>query len=176
MIARHKARLVAQVFSQELGFDFTETVSQVVKPNTIRLILSIVVSAGWNITHLDVNNAFLHGDLEEEIYMRQPIGFEQGGPGLVCKLNKAIYGLKQASRSWFLTVRTVLLSLGFSPSRADISLFYRVSKTEVTYLLIYVDDMLITGSSSSAIKYVIQQLHTYFSLKDLGGSEDVPWH
>ena len=167
-IARHKARLVAQGFSQEAGFDFLETFSLVVKPTTIRLMLSIVVTQGWSIRHLDVNNAFLHGDLEEEIYMKQPPGFEQGPPGMVCKLNKALYGLKQASRSWFLTMQAALFSLGFQQSKADHSFFFLSTKTETLYLLLYVDDMLFFGNSPSRIQHIIDQLQQKFSLKDLG--------
>lgn len=100
--------------------------------------------------------------------MKQPLGFEQGGPHLVCKLNKAIYGLKQASRSWFLTVQSALLKLGFSQSKADTSLFIRNRKSDITYLLIYVDDMLVTGSSPTAINDVISKLSAQFSLKNLG--------
>lgn len=123
VIARHKARLVAQGFSQQPGFDFNETFSPVVKPTTIRLTLSLAMSLGWYVTHLDVNNAFLNGDLEQDIYMKQPVGFEQGGQHLVCKLKKAIYGLKQASRTWFYTVHYVLISLVFSQSKADAPCF-----------------------------------------------------
>ncbi|KAG6431297.1 hypothetical protein SASPL_109376 [Salvia splendens] len=129
-IARYKERLVAQGFSQVPGFDFNETFSPVVKPATIRLTLSIYVSCCWVVTHLDIN-VFLNGNLEEDIYMRQPIDFEQGGPHLVCKLNKVIYGLKQASRAWFATVYSVLLSLDFSQSRSDASLFFRIKGTEL---------------------------------------------
>lgn len=98
--------MVAQGFSQEAGFELSETFSPVVKPNTIRLMLTIAVSFNWSIKLVDVNNAFLNGDLEEEISMRQPPGFEQGAPGMVCKLNKALYGLKQALRVRFITIQS----------------------------------------------------------------------
>lgn len=164
---------------QEPGFDFHETFSPVVKPNTIRVILTLVVSSGWSVVHLDVNNAFLHSDLREDIYMRQPPGFEKGPPGMVCKLNKFIYGLKQASRSWFLAVQKILLGFGFSQSRADTYLFYRIRGKEVLYLLIYVDDMLITVmmplqlrklSLTSALIFlsrILVKFHIFWALRSL---------
>jgi hypothetical protein len=122
-VNRYKARLVAKGFHQLQCFDFTETFSPVVKPITIRLILTLVISYKWPIKQLYVNNAFLNGILEEEVYMQQPQGFESGDSGLVCKLHKALYGLKQAPRQWFDRLKVTLLHFGFQASKCDPSLF-----------------------------------------------------
>lgn len=122
-VARYKARLVA---SQMAGSDFSETFSPVVKPTTIRIVLTIALTKHWSIHQLDVNNAFLNGSLTEVIYMQQPSGFEQqkGDVSLVCRLHKTIYGLKQAPRAWFDKLASVLQHMGFSASKADPSLFF----------------------------------------------------
>uniref|UniRef100_A0A803Q2E8 Reverse transcriptase Ty1/copia-type domain-containing protein n=1 Tax=Cannabis sativa TaxID=3483 RepID=A0A803Q2E8_CANSA len=166
---KFKARLVAKDFHQQAEFDFEETFSPVVKPITIRVVLTIAITKGWSIRQLDVNNAFLNGDLQEEIYMQQPPGFvSQEHPDYVCKLNKAIYGLKQAPRAWFEKLSTALISMGFHSSQADNSLFIQANNMTCIYILIYVDDILIMGNNDEAVNKAITGLSTKFALKDLG--------
>jgi histone deacetylase 1/2 len=168
-IDRHKARVVAKGFKQRYGIDYEDTFSPVVKAATIRIVLSIAVSRGWCLRQLDVQNAFLHGDLEEEVYMRQPPGFEDPlHPDYVCKLDKAIYGLKQAPRAWNAKLSTKLLQLGFVMSKGDTSLFMYMKQHITLFVLIYVDDIIVTGSSSEAITALLSDLKNDFALKDLG--------
>jgi hypothetical protein len=144
-VDRYKARLVAKGFHQQEGVDFWETYSPVIKPITIRTVLSIAVSSGWAIKQVDVSNAFLHGLLNETVYMSQPVGFVYPQlPNAVCLLKKALYGLKQAPRAWFSRLSTRLLELGFIASKADTSLFVFISASVHLFALVYVDDIIFT--------------------------------
>ena len=144
---RYKARLVAKGFKQRYGIDYEDTFSPVVKITTVRLVLSVAVTKGWKLRQLDVQNAFLHGVLEEEVYMKQPPGYESlEFPNYVCKLDKAIYGLKQAPRAWYSRLSAKLLKLGFVASKLDTSLFIYKHSGVTLYMLVYVDDIIVTGS------------------------------
>ncbi|PRQ49208.1 putative RNA-directed DNA polymerase [Rosa chinensis] len=168
-IARHKARLVARGFSQEEGTDYDETFSPVVRHTTVRLFLALAAQYQWRLYQMDVKNAFLHGVLKEEIYMAQPPGFENPScPTHVCKLIKSLYGLKQAPRAWNERFTSFLPSIGFKGSYSDPSLFIKSSAQGMVYLLLYVDDIILTGSNESEIHSVKMALQLEFEMKDLG--------
>lgn len=161
--------MVAKGFSQEPCIDYSKTFSPVVKSTTIRDVLSIAVASGWSIRQLDVHNAFFHGFISEELYMRQPPSFQdERFPHHVCKLQRSLYGLKQAPRAWFQRLSSFLLGLGFSGSKTDSSLFMKRSGGLILYILVYVDDILITGNKSSAISKLLCSLGNEFAIKDLG--------
>ncbi|KAK8706189.1 hypothetical protein V6N13_049764 [Hibiscus sabdariffa] len=128
------------------------------------------VTNGWKLRQVDINNAFLNGELEEEVFMQQPPGFEltgNDGSPMVCLLQKALYGLRQAPRNWYTKLQNYLVELGFKESAADTSLFVRNADSNYTYVLGYVDDIIITGSSNESVENVISKLNSKFSLKDL---------
>lgn len=133
------------------------------------MVLSIAVSRGWSLRQLDVNNAFLQGHLSDDVYMSQPPGFiDKDMPSYVCKLTKAIYGLKQAPRAWYHELRNSLLQFGFQNSYVDTSLFIFNTAGHTMYLLVYVDDLIITGEDAETINQFVETLGLRFSIKDLG--------
>lgn len=168
-VERCKSRLVAKGFHQVDGVDFNETFSPMVKVSTIRVLLTLVVSNGWHMQQLDVFNAFLHGDLNETIYMHQTPGYvDPTKPKHVCKLNKSIYGLKPSPKAWFEKFSGFLINVGFIMSDSDHSLFLYLSGVEVLLLLLYVDDIILIGSSTELLSRFVSTLNTSFAMKDLG--------
>ncbi|GJV98077.1 putative RNA-directed DNA polymerase [Tanacetum coccineum] len=168
-ITRYKARFVAKGFRQQPGIDFHETFSPVVKSTTIRAVLSLAVTNDWPLRQLDIQNAFLHGNLKEQVYMKQPPGFiDPQRPNHVCLLHKSLYGLKQAPRAWFERLSKALFDLGFKGSKTDPSLFIYSRGDTLLYILVYVDDIIVTGNNKGTIDNIICQLGSAFALKDLG--------
>lgn len=145
-----------------------DTFSLVTKMTTIRLLSAIVVSQNWHLIQLDVNNAFLHGKLDEEVYMTPPFGLAPSNPDHVCKLQKSIYRLKQTSRQRFSKLSSLLLSLHYKQSPFDHSLFTKLRGNTFIALLIYVDDLIIYGNDIGAINHLKHILDTAFKIKDLG--------
>ncbi|GJS19722.1 ribonuclease H-like domain-containing protein [Tanacetum coccineum] len=168
-LSHYKARLVANGSSQQLGVDFDKTFSPIVKPATIRTVLSLVVSRKWPIHQLDVKNAFLNGDLSKTVYMHQPPGFVDARfPNHVFHLQRSLYGLKQAPRAWFQRFAGYATRAGFYHSRCDSSLFIYRQGSQVAYLLLYVDDIILTASSTTLHQQLIDSLHREFDMTDLG--------
>jgi hypothetical protein len=168
-IERYKARLVVKGYSQKEGEDYFDTYSPVARLTTIRVLLSLAASHGLIVHQMDVKTAFLHGELDEEIYMQQPNGFViEGQRELVCKLLKSLYGLKQAPKQWHEKFKRTLISARFIVNEADKCVYYRFGGGEGVILRLYVDDILIFGTSLDVIKEVKDFLSNNFEMKDLG--------
>ncbi|CAA0830164.1 cysteine-rich RLK (RECEPTOR-like protein kinase) 8 [Striga hermonthica] len=164
---RYKARLVVKGFQQRYGIDFTDVLTPVVKSTTIRLVLSMVAVENLDLQQLDVKTAFLHGDLEEEIYMVQPEGY-RGNDQQACRLKKSLYGLKQAPRQWYRKFDNFVLEIGYSRCNADHCCYVKRFGNSFIILLLYVDDMLIAGSDVKEIERLKDHLSMRFDMKDLG--------
>ncbi|CAH9093346.1 unnamed protein product [Cuscuta epithymum] len=167
-VERYKARLVVCGNRQVEGIDYGETFAPVAKMVTVRTILAVAASCHWELHQMDVDNAFLHGDLREEVYMHLPPGYSSSSPGKVCRLLRSLYGLRQAPRCWFSKLTTSLRSYGFAQSHADYSLFTKRDGSRILCVLIYVDDLLITGNDRTMITEFKTYLASTFPVKDLG--------
>ncbi|WZZ78411.1 hypothetical protein YC2023_098983 [Brassica napus] len=168
-VERKKSRLVARGFTQTYGEDYIETFAPVAKLHTIRIVLSLAVNLGWGLWQMDVKNAFLQGELEDEVYMHPPPGLEHlVKKGNVLRLKKAIYGLKQSPRAWYNKLSTTLNGRGFKKSELDHTLFTLTTPSGMIALLVYVDDIIITGSDKEGIIATKEFIKSMFEIKDLG--------
>ncbi|CAI7789342.1 unnamed protein product [Closterium sp. NIES-54] len=154
-------------YQQKEKVDYKELFAPVVKATSLRTLLAGAAIKGWVVKQMDMTTAFLNGVLEEEIFMAQPEGFDDGS-GRVLRLKKALYGLKQAPRQWYLKLRGVLEEIGFTPSTADHSLFMLGEGEQRSFMVVYVDDILIFSPSSDLVKEVMLKLHDKFKCKALG--------
>ena len=169
-LEKFKARMVVRGFKQIEGVDFDETYAPVGRYGTARVLLALAAAMDWEVHQMDVTTAFLYGDLEEDIYMRQPEGFNDGS-GRMWKLRKSLYGLKQAPRVWNAKLDKVLKELGFEQSILDPALYFLKRDGEIVFILDFVDDMLIVGSAMSIVDFVKKSLCSHFDMKDLGEAE-----
>ena len=152
---------------QEYSIHYEETFALVAKMIYVWLLLAIAASKSWPLYQMEVKNAFLHGDLKKEVYIRIPQGVTSPSKNSVCRLRKSLYGLKQAPRALFETFRGRLCTSGFTQSPYDPSLFLHTTFIGITVLLVYVDDIIITGTDDSMIKSIQAALRDYFNMKDL---------
>jgi hypothetical protein len=136
---------------------------------TVRAVIAVAASRGWLLHQMDVKNAFLHGELQEEVYLDQPPGYEDmSHPNYVCRLHKALYGLKQAPKAWHDKIAEYLVTIGFRMSDADHSLYVRKSDEGIVVITIYVDDLIVGGDNEKEVEHVKCLLKQKFDMKDLG--------
>jgi hypothetical protein len=167
-VEKHKARFVARGFSQIEGVDYDEAFAPIARYTSIRTIIAIATKLDWRIHQMDVKTAFLNGFIEEEVYIEQPQGFEVSDRDThVCLLRKALYGLKQAPRAWYPRIDTYLLQMGFEKSDADPNLYFIIRGEDTLILILYVDDLFITGAEDLIAECKLG-LASEFEMSDIG--------
>jgi hypothetical protein len=168
-LERYKVRWVLHGFMQHPIVDYDETFSPIVKPMMVHTVLSLALSWDWLVHQPNVKNAFLHGMLTEMVYCTQPTRFfDPAQPDSVCRLNNSLHGLKQAPRAWYNRFASYLLSLGFVEAKSDTFLFIFHQGSKTVYLLLYVNDIVLTTSSTELLQRTISALQLELSMKDLG--------
>jgi len=168
-IDRYKARLVAKGYAQKKGIDYEETFAPTSRMTTIRVVVAMAAHYGWFVHQLDIKTAFLNGDLQEEVYVIQPLGFVlTGQEHMVCKLRKALYGLKQAPRAWYAKIDAFLTSQGFTNSPTESTLYIKSDGGDILVIILYVDDMLLTGTDADQISAFKSELRSTFEMSDMG--------
>lgn len=165
---KYRARLVAKGFTQKSGIDYNETFSPVVRHSTLRLLIALSVEFNFKITHLDVTTAFLNGILKENVFMTIPDGLKVNKANQVLKLKRAIYGLKQSSRTWYERVDDVLVNLKYKKSKYEPCLYMKCNDTGMTVIALYVDDFFIFSNDLNETNFVKRELNSNFDIKDLG--------
>jgi hypothetical protein len=167
-IEKYKARFVTRVFFQKEGIDYEETFALVSRYTLIRTIIALASKIKWKLHQMDVKTASLKGVIEEEVYIEQPQGFEvEDKKSHVCRLKKSLYGLKQAPRAWYGRIDSFLTSLGFTKSKADSNLYFKIMDNEPIILLLYVDELFLTGEEK-LITECKKRFAATFEMKDLG--------
>ena len=165
----HQTRLVARGFTQTYGEDYIDIFAPVAKLHTIRIVLSVATNLGWDLWQMDMKNAFLEGELEDEVYMLPPPGLKgMAKKGNVLRLKKAIYGLKQSPRAWYNKLSTTFNGRGFRNPELDHTFFTLITPSGIIVLLVYVDDIIITGSDKEGMQATKEFLKSVFDIKDLG--------
>jgi hypothetical protein len=168
-IEKYKARFVAKGFSQNPDIDYDDTFSPIARYTTIRSVLSLVASNNWNLHQMDVKTTFLNGVLQEEVYIQQPQGFEvPGKEDLVCRLKKALYGLKQAPHAWYTHIDEWFQEKGVKKSSVDANLYFLCDGDSIVIVVLYVDDLILTGNDDGLILWLKNELCKEFEMKDLG--------
>jgi hypothetical protein len=168
-VVKYKARLVAKGYVQQAGVDFDEVFAPVARLESVRLLIALSAQEGWSVHHMDVKSAFLNGELSEEVYVRQPPGFTvDGQEDKVLRLDKALYGLRQAPRAWNAKLDRTLAELGFRRSESEHAVYARGRGASRLLVGVYVDDLIITGNDTTEIDYFKEEMKSKFKMSDLG--------
>ena len=168
-VVRNKARLVCKGYAQVKGIDFEETFAPVARLEAIRMFLALAVYKSFKVYQMDVKSAFLNGNLEEEVYIEQPDGFQLGDDSnMVCKLKKALYGLKQAPRAWYSRLDVYLQHLGHKKGVVDNNLYVRTEEGTQVVVVVYVDDIIFAGNKDELCTEFAEKMRTEFEMSMIG--------